>query len=310
MRLRNVLAAGAAAATVVPAALAAPAAATADPAVRAAVSDTAANHAGASSTAANQAGASSTAASKATAGTAEAGTAEENKAKASKAKASKAKETRAAVRAPGDEPTCGTVAAKSFPIDSRIHGGPPVHHPGGGFEQWSVDLANTTAEACRNIHPVIVFTARDRGLTPPRVTLEFYDEDASRWRPASLETTAQDEVIGVLDDGAFAGFAVPARATVTVRVRFALTADTPPNQVTVNAAVVQRRGDDGDWVGESGDYRFAVMDDDGSGLSVTRDELATTGTGALARLGMALGTILLGSAVVVLASRKLRTGRR
>ncbi|WP_327683904.1 hypothetical protein [Streptomyces sp. NBC_00467] len=290
MRLRNVLAAGAAAATVVPAALAAPAAAAVDPAVRAAVSETAANQAGAS---------------KATAGTAEA-----NKATAGTAEANKANATRTAVRAPGDEPTCGTVAAKSFPIDSRIHGGPPVHHPGGGFEQWSVDLANTTAEPCRNIHPVIVFAARDRGLTPPRVTLEFYDEDASRWRPASLETTAQDEVVGVLDDGAFAGFAVPARATVTVRVRFALTADTPPNQVTVNAAVVQRRGDDGDWVGESGDYRFAVMDDDGSGLSVTRDELATTGTGALARLGMALGTILLGSAVVVLASRKLRTGRR
>lgn len=290
MRLRNVLAAGAAAATVVPAALAAPAAATADPAARAAVSETAANQATPSNATANNDTAS--------------------KATASKATANKAAVGVTAVRAPGDEPTCGAVAAKSFPIDSRIHGGPPVHHPGGGFEQWSVDLANTTAEPCRNIHPVIVFAARDRGLTPPRVTLEFYDEDASRWRPASLETTAQDEVVGVLDDGAFAGFAVPARATVTVRVRFALTADTPPNQVTVNAAVVQRRGDDGDWVGESGDYRFAVMDDDGSGLSVTRDELATTGTGALARLGMALGTIVLGSAVVVLASRKLRTGRR
>ncbi|MET9666052.1 hypothetical protein ABZY19_11860 [Streptomyces sp. NPDC006475] len=290
MRLRNVLAAGAAAATVVPAALAAPAAATADPAARAAVSETAANQATPSNATANNDTAS--------------------KATANNVTANKAAVGVTAVRAPGDEPTCGAVAAKSFPIDSRIHGGPPVHHPGGGFEQWSVDLANTTAEPCRNIHPVIVFAARDRGLTPPRVTLEFYDEDASRWRPASLETTAEDEVVGVLDDGAFAGFAVPARATVTVRVRFALTADTPPNQVTVNAAVVQRRGDDGDWVGESGDYRFAVMDDDGSGLSVTRDELATTGTGALARLGMALGTIVLGSAVVVLASRKLRTGRR
>ncbi|WP_405569931.1 hypothetical protein OG317_14125 [Streptomyces sp. NBC_01167] len=305
MRLRNVLAAGAAAATVVPAALAAPAAATADPAARAAVSETAANQATPSNATANNDTASKATASKATASKATA-----SKATGSKATANKAAVGVTAVRAPGDEPTCGAVAAKSFPIDSRIHGGPPVHHPGGGFEQWSVDLANTTAEPCRNIHPVIVFAARDRGLTPPRVTLEFYDEDASRWRPASLETTAEDEVVGVLDDGAFAGFAVPARATLTVRVRFALTADTPPNQVTVNAAVVQRRGDDGDWVGESGDYRFAVMDDDGSGLSVTRDELATTGTGALARLGMALGTIVLGSAVVVLASRKLRTGRR
>ncbi len=215
--------------------------------------------------------------------------------------------TTAAVPTP---PSCGKLAAKNFPIDTRMHGGPPVHHPGGGFEQWSVDLANTTAEPCRDIHPVIVFAGRDRGLEPNRIILEFYDDDASRWRPAALETTAEDEIVGVLDDGVFRGFAVPARATVTVRVRFALTADTPPNQVTVNAAIVQRRGDDGDWVGESGDYRFAVLDDDGSGVTVTRDELATTGTGSRARLGIALGTIVLGAGIVALASKRLRAHRR
>ncbi|MFI1397705.1 hypothetical protein [Streptomyces sp. NPDC020681] len=208
------------------------------------------------------------------------------------------------------QPTCGKASDPEFPIDSRIHGGPTVHRPGGGLEQWSVDLANTTGETCHNIHPVIIFAGRDPGLTPARFTLEFYDDDASRWRAATLETTTEDEVVGVLEDQGFAGFAVPARATLTVRVRLALDAGTPPNQVTVNAAVVQRRGDDGDWVGESGDYRFAVLDDDGSGTSVTRDELATTGTGSLLRLGVALATVLACSGALVLLARRLRAGRR
>ncbi|MET7927355.1 hypothetical protein ABZT43_25820, partial [Streptomyces sp. NPDC005349] len=32
----------------------------------------------------------------------------------------------------------------------------------------------------------------------------------------------------------------------------AFTSDARPNSVVANAAVVQRRGDDGDWVGQSG----------------------------------------------------------
>ncbi|MGI5398730.1 hypothetical protein ACQEVG_04575 [Streptomyces sp. CA-135486] len=225
---------------------------------------------------------------------------------------------------PGNrQPVCGRAASSDFPIDTRIHGGPTVHRPGGGYEEWSVDLANTTGEICRNIYPVIVLTGRDPGLTQPRITLEFYDTQADRWRPATVETTAEDEVVGVLDDsgghgrdgrsggiGRFPGFVVPARASVTVTVRLALAADTPPNQVTVNAAIVQRHGDDGDWIGESGDYRFAVLDDEGPGATVTLEELATTGTGSLLRLGVAFGAVLLGGAALLLASRRLRTGRR
>lgn len=215
------------------------------------------------------------------------------------------------------QPVCGEAASSDFPIETRIHGGPTVHRPGGGYEEWSVDLANTTDQICRSIYPVIVFTGRDPGLTPPRITLEFYDTEADRWRPATVETTAEDEIVGVLDDSGgerrgsrFPGFVVPARASVTVTVRLALAADTPPNQVTVNAAVVQRHGDDGDWIGESGDYRFAVLDDEGPGATVTLEELATTGTGSLLRLGVAFGAVLLGGAALVLASRRLRTGRR
>ncbi|MFD9715605.1 hypothetical protein [Streptomyces sp. NPDC059076] len=212
------------------------------------------------------------------------------------------------------QPRCGTPSGKDFPIGTRIHGGPMVHHPGGGFEQWSVDLTNSTARACRNIHPVIVFAARDRGLNPSRLMLEFYDDRRARWQPAPLESTSEDELIGVLDsDGARGdqgGFTVPAKATLAVRVRLSVTTDTPPNQVTVRAAVVQRRGGDGDWVGESDDYRFAVLDDPGDGATITREELATTGSTSLTRLAVALGTVLLGGAVLALVSRRLRPRRR
>ncbi|MFI1889147.1 hypothetical protein [Streptomyces jumonjinensis] len=207
------------------------------------------------------------------------------------------------------QPRCGAASTGRFPIGTRLHGGPTVHHPGGGFGQWSVELVNTTDRPCRNIHPVLVFTARDRGLTPARLMLEFYDSAASRWWPAELETTSEGEVVAILDADGAGGLTVPGRAAVAVPVRLALTADTPPNQVTVNAAIVQRRGDDGDWVGESGDYRFAVLDDNGYGATVTRDELATTGNSSLLRLGAALGTVLLFGGVLALAARRLHFPR-
>ncbi|MGV9312553.1 hypothetical protein ACWDR0_10190 [Streptomyces sp. NPDC003691] len=207
---------------------------------------------------------------------------------------------------------CGSATGGAFPIATRLYGGPDVHHTGAGFEPWAVELANTTGRACREVHPVLVFAARDRGLTPARMMLEFYDPGAARWRTAPLEATDEDEVVAVLGTrraGGGGGFTVAARSAVTVKVRLALTGDTPPNQVTVNAAVVQRRGDDGDWVGESGDYRFAVLKDRGTGATVTRDELATTGTGSTLRLAAALGMVLGAGGVLVLLSRGLRRAR-
>ncbi|MFE3092581.1 hypothetical protein ACFXG1_02020 [Streptomyces sp. NPDC059248] len=206
---------------------------------------------------------------------------------------------------------CGSASGGAFPIGTRIVGGPDVHHPGGGFEAWGVELTNTTGRECRQVHPVLVFAARDRGLTPDRMMLEFYDPGAARWRGAQLETSGDDEVVGVLgaQRAEGGGFTVRAKSAVTVRVRLALTGETPPNQVTVNAAVVQRRGDDGDWVGESGDYRFAVLEDRGPGATVTRDELATTGTGSTLRLAAALGMVLAAGGVLLLISRGVRRAR-
>ncbi|MEO3978243.1 hypothetical protein [Streptomyces sp. CAU 1734] len=213
------------------------------------------------------------------------------------------------------QPRCGTLSGKDFPIDTRILGVPSVHRPGAGFAEWSVELTNTTDRVCRNIHPVIVFAPRDSGLTPANLAVEFHDGTAARWRPTEPETTSEDEVVVVLDDvreRGTSGVTVRGRATVTVRVRVALAEGTPANEVTVNAAIVQRRGGDGDWVGASGEHRFTVPGDGGGGADGGtgtpdgRDELATTGTASLPRLGAALGTVLLGAGALFLVSRRLR----
>jgi len=207
------------------------------------------------------------------------------------------------------QPTCGKASDRDFPISTRIHGGPVVQHAGGDFRQWDVDLTNTTTEICHNIHPVILLVGRDSGLTPSQITLEFYDETTDRWRPVVLETTSEDEIVGVLDGG-FPGFVVPARKSLTVKARLAFAADTTPNEITVNAAIVQKQGDDGDWVGESGDYRFTVVEEeadaDGTPPAITLDELATTGPGSVLRAVAVTSAVLLCGGALVLAARRLR----
>ncbi|MEV4946057.1 hypothetical protein [Streptomyces sp. NPDC053755] len=153
-------------------------------------------------------------------------------------------------------PTCGKESDPDFPLDTRIHGGPGVFVPGGPVLTWNLDLTNTTTESCHSIHPVLALTDRDRTLQPAQITLEFHDSEADLWRPVPFEGTDQDENIGVFAD--FSGFSVPAGGTVTVPVRLAFRAGTAPNEVVANAAVVQRNGDDGDWVGRSDDYRFRI----------------------------------------------------
>ncbi|MER5275155.1 hypothetical protein ABT025_05295 [Streptomyces sp. NPDC002809] len=197
-------------------------------------------------------------------------------------------------------PGCGDPGAADFPIDTRIHGGPDTYASGGGYGTWFLDLTNTTTEPCRAIHPVLVLTDEDRTLTSDQIQLEF----SERAHPGvehrvSWETTDRDEHIGVFGgegDGSFAGFTVPAGRTVTVQVRLAFTSDTSPGRITANAAIVQRqRGEnsqdggttseslDGEWVGESEDYPFTVVEDDGSGTgtddgtSDVPDETGETG---------------------------------
>ncbi|MER6116798.1 hypothetical protein [Streptomyces sp. NPDC001743] len=192
-------------------------------------------------------------------------------------------------------PDCGEARAADFPIDTRIHGGPDTYASGGGYGTWFLDLTNTTAESCRAIHPVLVLTDEDRALTSDQIQLEF----SERTRPGvehrvHWETTDRDEHIGVFGgegDDSFPGFTVPAGRTVTVQVRLAFTSDTSPGRITANAAIVQRQraggdtsdggsatqGLDGEWVGESEDYPFTVVEDHGSGTGT--DEPGETDTG-------------------------------
>jgi hypothetical protein len=201
------------------------------------------------------------------------------------------------------QPTCGAPTADDFPITTRIRGGQETYASGGGYGTWFLDLTNTTSKPCGSIHPVLVLTDEDQKLTSDQIQLEFSDPD----RPdvphrVTWETTDRDEHIGVFGgDGAdtFGGFTVPAGRTVTVQVRMAFTSDTDPNRITAKAAIVQRKqaapadgakktptGDDGDWVGESDDYVFGVVEDDTGGGDTGDEDTGGTGdVGGISREG-------------------------
>ncbi|CAM5228233.1 hypothetical protein [Streptomyces narbonensis] len=153
-------------------------------------------------------------------------------------------------------PSCGNAPDGGFPLATRINGGPDDYPAGGPLQAWRLDLTNDTDASCTGVHPVLVLTDRDRALQPAQIRFEFYDEGSARWRPVAFETTEAAENVGVFTD--FGGFAIPAGRTLTVPVRLAFRADTAPDEVAVSAAVVQRRGADGDWVGASDEYRLTV----------------------------------------------------
>jgi hypothetical protein len=198
----------------------------------------------------------------------------------------------------GPGAACVSSDARDFPIRTRIHGGPDAYQAGGDFGTWYIDLTNTTAHTCGAIHPVVVLVDAKRTLRPKQTRLEFYEGE--RAHEVTFERSDESENVGPFDDG-FPGFTVAPGRTLTVKVRLSLTSDaTAPNTVVVNAAVVQRHDDDGDWVGESNDYRFRVEDDgkdkdeeagaetgkeagaDGGG---TADGGSDAGTGASADVG-------------------------
>ncbi|MEU2239142.1 hypothetical protein ABZ572_07025 [Streptomyces sp. NPDC018338] len=183
---------------------------------------------------------------------------------ASAAPAPNAPDAPAAPRAPAPHipapdpptPSCGAAPDGGFPLAARIHGGPADYPAGGPLQAWRLDLTNATDAPCTGVHPVLVLTDRDRALRAGQIRFEFYDEGSAGWRPVVFEATEEAENVGVFTG--FGGFAVPAGQTLTVPVRLAFRADTVPDEVVVSAAVVQRRGADGDWVGASDDYRLTV----------------------------------------------------
>ncbi|MEU3609234.1 hypothetical protein AB0E83_27865 [Streptomyces sp. NPDC035033] len=157
---------------------------------------------------------------------------------------------------PAPAPVCGSASGADFPLATRIQDGPADYPAGGEFRSWELELRNTTGSPCAGVHPVLVLADEERVLRPEQIRLEFYDARAARWRPVAFEATEEAESVGAFTG--FDGFAVPARRTVTVPVRLAFRADAVPEEVVVNAALVQRRGADGDWVGRSDDYRLTI----------------------------------------------------
>ncbi|MGW7101034.1 hypothetical protein [Streptomyces sp. NPDC054838] len=200
--------------------------------------------------------------------------------------------------------TCGDAKSSAFPIGARIRGGPAVYRTGDGPQTWYLDLTNTTSGECTAIHPVVVFTDKARTLRPAHLRMDF--ETPGGPRPVTLERSDRDEIIAVFDGGGetFPGFTIGAGGARTVRVSLAFAPDAPHGEVLADAAVVQRKGDDGDWVGEAGGYRFSVEgpQDDDTGEA---GSLAHTGPRPWAAAAAAVATLTTGGALL-LGARRLR----
>uniref|UniRef100_UPI001C272571 hypothetical protein n=1 Tax=Streptomyces buecherae TaxID=2763006 RepID=UPI001C272571 len=185
-----------------------------------------------------------------------------------------------AAAAPADRvaalaPECGDASDADFPIGTTLHAGPGTYRAGDGWRHWRLDLRNTTRVACAAIHPVALFADQGHALRPGHLRVEFRDPYApggQRWRPVRFEATDQDENVGVFDGGSrrvadggsrrevprFKGFTVPAGETLTVRVRVRFAADAPTGPASAAVTAMQRQHQDGDWVGQSGTYRFTI----------------------------------------------------
>ncbi|MFD2120791.1 hypothetical protein ACFSNO_15970 [Streptomyces cirratus] len=192
-----------------------------------------------------------------------------------------------------------------------------MYRTGDGAQTWYLDLTNTTAGECTAIHPVVVFTDKARTLRPSHLRMDF--ETSGGPRPVTLERSDRDEIIAVFDGGgggggggggvgggggeAFSGFAIGAGGSRTVRVSLAFAPDAPHGEVLADAAVVQRKGDDGDWVGEAGGYRFSVEGpEDEAGEA---GSLAHTGPRPWVSAAAAVATLATGGGLL-LGARRLR----
>ncbi|MGW5848324.1 hypothetical protein ACWFQ8_10310 [Streptomyces sp. NPDC055254] len=202
--------------------------------------------------------------------------------------------------------TCGDGKSSAFPIGARIRGGPAVYRTGGDPQTWYLDLTNTTNSECTDIHPVVVLADTARALRPAHLRMEF-DAPGGTF-PASLEHTDRDEIIAVFDGGdAFPGFTVGAGGTLTVKVGLAFASDAPTGEVVADAALVQRRADDGDWVGEAGGYRFTV---EGPQDPVEAGSLARTGPRTWTYGAAGAAVALAAGGGLLLGARRLRAPDR
>ncbi|WP_326796069.1 hypothetical protein OG946_11775 [Streptomyces sp. NBC_01808] len=155
-------------------------------------------------------------------------------------------------------PRCGDPGAGRFPVRTALHGDGAALRAGGARGELTLRLHNTSAGACRDVHPVAVVSHETGGrLRPADIRLEFHDGQARRWRSVAFERTGADESAGVFAGGS-RGFVLRAGESREVRLRVGFAEGAPPGRVTVNVTTVQRRGDDGEWVGQSKDYETGI----------------------------------------------------
>lgn len=162
-------------------------------------------------------------------------------------------------------PVCGDRNSPDLPLRAELDNGPSTFPRGGYWRAWHLKLRNTTRAECRAIHPVVVLAGRGGALRPGHIRFEFYDERVDRWRAVDFETTEEDENVGVFAGEGFDGFTVPPGRTVTTALRARFTDGAPTGPVTAGVTTVQRRADDGEWVGQSPDVRFRITEEDGTG---------------------------------------------
>jgi len=144
---------------------------------------------------------------------------------------------------------------RAFPLSARVYGGPGSYRAGGGHGTWSLELKNITDRTCEDVHPVVVLVDQRRALRASQPRLEFYA--GGRPHPVRFEATDRDELVGAFDAGV-PGLTIGPRQTRTVKVRLSVTSDAVANEVAATVAVVQRRADDGDWIGQSNTYWFRI----------------------------------------------------
>ncbi|MBL3666509.1 hypothetical protein JL475_11005 [Streptomyces sp. M2CJ-2] len=217
--------------------------------------------------------------------------------------------TEAQARTEAPPPACATEGDIDFPLTARIHGGPDTYAAGGGHGTWYLQLTNTTDRSCGGIHPVVVLVDDKRELRASQPVLEFYAPDREQPHPVRFETTDEDELVGAFVDehAGFEGFTVEPGRPLTVKVRLAFTSDAVAGEVVAQAAVVQRREDDGDWVGQSDDYRFRIEPAPGKKAGATGpDELAPTGVGTAGKLLTVAAVALLTGGLAGTPARRRR----
>ncbi|MHA4814350.1 hypothetical protein ACXZ65_08345 [Streptomyces aculeolatus] len=155
-------------------------------------------------------------------------------------------------------PRCGDPGAGRFPVEAALRGDGAALRAGGEQGGLTLRLHNASGGSCRDVHPVAVLGHGGRGrLRPADIRLEFHDAQARRWRRVDFERTSADESAGVFAGG-FRGFVLRAGESREVPVRIGFAEGAPRGRVTLNVTTVQRRGDDGEWVGQSKDYGMRV----------------------------------------------------